>query len=152
MIVDSGDILTMDSLSSNQTTFLLSNIILRDSREVEVIFIPGPAPLPSIWGACNPVTHRFNWTLTDGLQNSITQLTTDPPPVHNFVDATSSFQGVWSLNVTNPENYPADIIVTIALHYVTINTASLSTLVCGVALIGIGTAILLVGGRKNKSS
>ncbi len=150
MIVDSGDILTMDALSSNQTTFLLSNIILRDSKQVEVIFIPGPAELPSAWGACNPITHQFYWTLTDGLQKSTTQLTTDPPPVDNGVDATSSFQGVWSLNITNPENYPADIIVTIVLHYVTINNASLSMLVCGVALIGIGTAIWLVAGRKEK--
>jgi hypothetical protein len=138
------EILTINTLSSNQTTFLLNNIILRDSKQVEVIFIPGPAQLPSAWGVCNPIMHQFYWTLTDGLQNSITQLTTDPPPVDNIVDATSSFQGVWSLNITNPENYPADIVVTIVLHYVTINTASLGMMVCGVALIVIGTAIWFV--------
>jgi hypothetical protein len=149
MVVDSGDILPINTLSSSQITFY-SNAIT-DLKTVEVIFIYGPAQLPSIWGTCNPIMHKFWWTLTDGLQNSVTQLTTDPPSVDNIVDAPSSFQGVWYLNITNPENYPADVVVTIVVHSVSINTASLSMMVCGVALIGVGTAIWLVAGRKEKN-
>lgn len=149
MVADSGDVLTINTLSSNQTTFYSNNF--NDLKTIEVIFVSGPAQLPSAWGTCNPITHRFSWTLTDGLQNSVTQLTTHPPSVDNIVDAPSSFRGAWYLNVTNPENYPADVIVTIVLHSVSINTTSLAMMVCGVALIGVGTAIYLVEGRKERN-
>jgi hypothetical protein len=136
--VASGRVLFIDSSDYNAITF---STAVRNFKNVEVHFDPGPVGLVSYLGNCSPI----NSSLTDislmDQKGNYVYLSAGAPPCEITAAPPSLVQGVWQLQVGNPEKYPADIVITVVVHSESINPLMVTTLLCGLVLVGAGVTV-----------
>jgi hypothetical protein len=147
---DKSEYLLIDSNSNGVVPFF--HVQTGDMKQVEVIVIQGPAGYSSVLGNTTQVLHPFEITLLSlGIAQS--SFTTDiglaAGPVRHIFDFPEGWTSLDGVRISNPENNPVTVTVTIIFHRQVMDTSLQAIMYLGLSLAGIGA--IAIGFAVHKS-
>lgn len=146
-IIDSV-VLPIEPKGNNSVSVLIS---MRNVVKVRVIVGNAPWGTPSMWGDCYWIRSSFQISILDSSQEHISTISTphSPPVDCVFEDIPTDVNYFGGVQITNPEDHPVGVIVTISFFQETLDSNVLVLMCVGIASIVAGlVAVLLYRTRK----
>jgi len=124
------------------------------SKEVEIIVANGPHDYDSEFGPCGWIMNPFLVRIQGGSPAlvHIGQYTTRAPEVTQVIGVPRNWQVLYGVWISNPENYPVVVVVTVVFHYQVINALEQTIIYIGLFYSLIGATIIGIGARALAAS